>query len=54
MRARQIDFDLYLAVPVEAYTSVFRLLAADVIRENSIKMIIVDIEHEEVVEWLTN
>lgn len=43
---------LYLAVPKQAYETVIKPLAMEIITENHIKMIVVNIETEEVEQWL--
>jgi hypothetical protein len=44
---------LYLAIPTLAYDRLFsKTLVLDTVREVRIKLIIVDVEHEEIVEWL--
>jgi hypothetical protein len=53
LKQSQIDVDLYLAVPVEAYQDVFTRMALGTISENHIKMMIVDTEREVIIQWLT-
>jgi hypothetical protein len=53
LKERGIEFDLYLAVPVEAYQDVFARMAVSTISENQIKMVIVDMDREVIVQWLT-
>lgn len=45
--------ELYLAVPVHAFNSVFQQLAMDVVNEIRVKMIVVDLDSEVIVQWLT-
>lgn len=53
LRIENIEATLYLAIPVHIYRTLFKL---DVIRatlsEVQIKLIIVDIEAEEIVQWI--
>jgi len=53
LRARGISSPLYLAIPTLAYLRLFsKSLVLDTVREAGIKLIIVDVDREEVVEWL--
>ncbi len=52
LKQQHIEFDLYLAVPVEAYQDVFTRMALSAVAENQIKMVVVDIEHEVLIQWL--
>jgi hypothetical protein len=53
LKERGIEFDLYLAVPIEAYQDVFARIAISTITENQIKMVIVDMDREVIIQWLT-
>jgi hypothetical protein len=50
---KHVDADLYLAVPIHAYERVYNNLASAVLDELQIKMIVIDLEGEVVVEWRT-
>jgi hypothetical protein len=51
--ARQaISIPFYLAVPQTAYETIFSALVHETIRENRIKLIIVDLETETVQQWI--
>lgn len=43
---------LYLAIPENAYRGVFQRMGMAAVREYGVKMIVVDVESEEIVEWL--
>jgi hypothetical protein len=44
---------LYLAVPLTTYKTFFNLdFPRDMIEENQVKMIIYDVEHEVIAEWI--
>ncbi|MBI5667759.1 MAG: hypothetical protein HZC41_07100 [Chloroflexi bacterium] len=43
---------LYLALPVEVYTTVFDSTARRAVRDNMIKLPIVNLELERIVEWI--
>jgi len=47
-----INHDIYLAVPSPAYHDIFRDMGMAVINETKIKLIVVDIEHEVIEQWL--
>jgi hypothetical protein len=47
-----IRIPLYLAVPLEAYSGVFSRMAFPMISQNHVKMIVVDLEHEVINQWL--
>ena len=52
LRRREPERVLYLAVPVITYKTFFQLdFPKDMIQENKLKMIVYDIESEEIVEW---
>ncbi len=44
--------DLYLAIPIDAYRGVFHQFATPVTNKIQIKMIVVDLEAEEIEQWL--
>lgn len=48
----QINDPLYLAIPLTAFESVFRLLAMETIQKSAIKLLIVDMEREVIIQWL--
>lgn len=52
LKQRNLTRPLYLAIPIEAYRDIFQRLAMPVIAENGIKMIVIDIVREVIVEWL--
>jgi hypothetical protein len=53
LRRRQPDRVLYLAVPLTTYKTFFSLdFPRDMIEENQVKMIIYDVEHEVIAEWI--
>ncbi|MGM3307785.1 XisH family protein [Anabaena sp. WFMT] len=53
LRRRQPDRVLYLAVPLTTYKTFFNLdFPRDMIEENQVKMIIYDVEHEVIAEWI--
>jgi len=53
LRQFEIPHPLYLAVPTHAYYGVIQRMAVlPLIAENGIKMIIVDLEREEIEQWL--
>jgi len=43
---------LYLAIPLEVYSGIFNRMAFPMIRQNHVKMIVVDLEHEVINQWL--
>lgn len=43
---------LYLAIPLKAYHGIFEEMGRAVVDEVEMKLIIVDMEKEEIVEWL--
>lgn len=53
LEQQQINLDLYLAVPVEAYEDVFSRMALKSIEMNRVKIVVVDMEREVIVQWLT-
>ena len=53
LRRRQPDRVFYLAVPLTTYKTFFNLdFPRDMIEENQVKMIIYDVEHEVIAEWI--
>ena len=48
----QMNYPLYLAVPLQAYQAVFDENVEAIVAENHVKMIIVDVEREEIVRWI--
>ena len=53
LKRRQPDRVLYLAVPLTTYKTFFNLdFPRDMIEENQVKMIIYDVEHEVIAEWI--
>lgn len=52
MRQLGISHPLYLAIPLIAYRGIFQQLGRDVVRETTIKLIVVDIEREVIESWL--
>jgi len=53
LRRRQPDRVLYLAVPLTTYKTFFNLdFPRDMVEENQVKMIIYDVEHEVIAEWI--
>jgi len=52
LRRREPERVLYLAVPLISYQTFFQLdFPKEMIQENKVKMIVYDIEREEIVEW---
>lgn len=52
LREREIHYPLYLAVPHVAYTTLFDPIVKRVIQEAQINLVIVNLEQEEVQEWI--
>jgi hypothetical protein len=53
LRVRGFETPLYLAIPEPVYQRLFlKNVVQDVLQESRIKLIIVDIEREEVLQWL--
>jgi len=53
LRIEGITAPLYLAIPTLAYDRLFsKKLVLDTVREVRIKLIVVDVKREEVIEWL--
>lgn len=46
------DIPLYLAVPLDVYQDSFHSTIRKAIQDNAIKLLVVDIETESVVEWI--
>ncbi len=53
LRAQNINHSLYLAIPLPIYQGVFKEIGIFVMQETGIKLIVVDIENEVIVQWLT-
>jgi hypothetical protein len=47
-----IDAQIYLAIPTRAYYGIFEALGVSVAKKVGIKLIVVDVEHAEVEQWL--
>lgn len=45
--------ELYLAMPTRAYNTIIQPLATAIIRENRVKMILVDLEREVIDQWIS-
>ncbi|MFP4222179.1 MAG: XisH family protein [Phormidium sp.] len=55
LEERDLDFKLYLAVPLDTYNQGFqRQLADTIIRRNQIKLLVFDPIEEAVVTWIDN
>ncbi len=53
LRIRKLEASLYLAVPANAYKRLFTTdVVSHIARESQMKLIIVDLEREEVIEWV--
>jgi hypothetical protein len=52
LNERQVEADLYLAVPTFAYESVFKRMGMAAVRENRVKMIVIDLDREVITQWL--
>ncbi len=52
LERKNLDIPLYLAIPIEAYLGVFNRMAFPMIVQNHVKMIVVDLEHEVIDQWL--
>jgi hypothetical protein len=53
LRRREPERVLYLAVPLISYKTFFQLdFPQEMIQENKVKIIVYDIEREEIVEWI--
>ena len=54
LQLRQSDWPIYLAIPTIVYSRLFvKSVVQNVVTRNEIKLIIVDVEREEIVQWLT-
>ncbi len=52
LRRREPERVLYLAVPLITYETFFQLdFPKEMLQENKVKIIVYDIEREEIVEW---
>lgn len=52
LRRREPERVLYLAVPLISYETFFQLdFPKDMVQENKVKMIVYDIEREEIIKW---
>jgi hypothetical protein len=51
LKQQNLELELFLAVPNHAYRSVFARMGMPSIEENDVKIIVVDIEREEILEW---
>ncbi|MDX1995938.1 MAG: element excision factor XisH family protein [bacterium] len=47
-----LDFPLYLAVPSQAYYSVFQRMGMPAVRNNRVKLVVVNIEQETIERWI--
>lgn len=52
LRQRGLNVDLYLAVPVFAFEGTFAQIGMSAVTENGIKMVVIDLEQEVIVQWL--
>ena len=52
LEVRGISSPLYLAVPKDVYEQLFHRIIRKAIQDNGIKLIIVDIEAEVIIEWI--
>lgn len=53
LRRREPERVLYLAVPLISYKTFFQLdFPKEMIQENQVKLIVYDIEREEIIEWI--
>jgi hypothetical protein len=53
LQIRAVQLPLYLAVPSLVYERLFRkAVVQQVITDSKIKLIVVDIEHEEIIQWV--
>jgi hypothetical protein len=52
LRKRKKNRRIYLAVPSGVYQGLFQQLELDIVNELDIDMIVVDMEHEEVEQWI--
>jgi hypothetical protein len=47
-----MNVPLYLALPIEVYVTIFDTTARRAVRDNMIKLLIVNLELERIVEWI--
>lgn len=53
LRTRQLDIPLYLAIAIQVYQRLFvKQVVNAIIHESRLKLIVVDLEREEVIQWL--
>jgi hypothetical protein len=52
MAELRIAIPLYLAVPLDAYNNLFEPAAKRAVKDSRIKLLVVDIETEEIVQWI--
>jgi len=53
LKAAGVTASLFLAIPTLAYDRLFsKRLVLDVVREAQVKLIVVDVEREQIAEWL--
>jgi hypothetical protein len=52
LRRRGLADRLYLAIPTSAFQGIFQRMGMEAIQENRVKMIVVDVEREEIEQWL--
>jgi hypothetical protein len=51
LRQQGFNADLYLAVPTFAFEGIFAQIGMSAVIENEIKMVVIDIEREVIVQW---
>jgi hypothetical protein len=49
---KNMDFPLYLVVPSHAYHTIFQRMGMSAIKDNRIKMIVIDLDREEIEQWI--
>jgi len=49
---QQLDLNVYLAIPTHAYKSVFTEVGQSLVQSQQIKLIVVNLDQEEIEEWL--
>ncbi len=52
LEAYQLADKLYIAIPLHAYEGVFQAIGSKMIEKANIKLIVFDVEKEEIVQWL--
>jgi hypothetical protein len=52
LKTLAITDELYLAIPTRVYNNIIQPLAIAVVRENRVKMILVDLEQEIIDKWM--